>query len=120
MARKWGRRVTRGVHDGRDALRAGGGMGNAPDASLQLSVMDSRGHDAMFAVAYALAAYRFAKAELGAHGDLPQAFRLADHEAGRFILVNHDQRSAEPAGGVLNRLGLLGICDRMKAGARDK
>ena len=58
---------------------------------------------------------RTAPAEFGTDGDLAEALRLAGEQAGRQVLVRHEERRPEPPGGLLDAPGLVGIVDRVEA-----
>src|SRR5687768_1223797 len=93
---------------------------NGLDFAAQLAVMDCRGQHALSRVADAFRVDRFAPAELGAHSDFSQSLGFARQQAGRDILIDHDQRRAEPARGLFDQTTLLWIVEWMIVGAQSK
>ncbi len=90
------------------------------DFAAELAVVDGGGEHAVPRAAHALGIDGAAPAELGADGDLAEALGFGREQAGRQILVSHNERRAEPAGGFLGEAGQLGIVERVETGAERK
>src|SRR5688572_25376802 len=85
------------------------------DCPAHLAVTDRGVEDALTSVANPVAVHRAAPAEFRADGDLAEVFGFAGQQARRLVLVDHHERRAESAGGVLDQLALPRIVDRVEA-----
>ena len=72
-------------------------MGDGLNVTFELAVVDGRGAYAVPRVPYAVRIDRFTPAQFGADRNLSQPLRLAYHQPGSFVLVDHHEGRAEPA-----------------------
>ena len=114
------RSVAIGIDDGCHLLGAVPVRADGLDLAAKLTVANGGCENALPAEGDPFPVDRFSPAELGPHGDFSEALGFAGQKAGSQILIDHDERHAEPAGGFFGRFGQFGIGDGVEAGAKVK
>lgn len=120
MAREGCYDKTLAIDHGELSLRTGFVIANGFDLAVHQAIVNRGCKHALSTIADSFGVDGFAPAEFRSDGDLAQPFSFAGKQPGCLILVDHQRRSTEPSGRLLDFLPQNRIVDGVKISADGK